>query len=450
MISITMGYENRGRKIQNIFKNKATLVTVLFLILSGYLGVKIWNTQTAAGTVAEAASNPEQIFAQVSVDRHWILLGSEFTFKQKSLPFQVELSPEFAGAPLSYAISGTDLQGRMIGDGNGRYSAEIFVGNLNPGRYAVSAQVESGSETVSSQEVEFNVSYPLYVTWTMDWEGYDVKQEYLDEIDKIADGHGTPITHFFNPRIYVASEISPQRADYLTSWVIARRERRGDEIGLHLHMFEDMVRAAGVTPRQSPDWGSTLKEGYDTLTSAYTYEETMKLINWSQKIFAERGLGTPISFRAGGWFADGETLRALQDTGFALDSSGRTPDQAITTNIDGLWNLKAATNPYQPNVNDQNSAQAPHLDLWEFPNNGADSWAYSEDQMYARFNTNFTGAPLKEKQAVTFLSHPHWFNRDNPKIEGLYTRVDRFLNSRDGGPVVYITLGQAYQIWAGR
>jgi len=448
MIKITMGQMTLG-KIWRFFIKKAVLVTVLFLIVGGYLGVSFWNSRLSTDTVAEAAPNPEQVFTKVSVDRQWVLLGEEFTFKQKSLPFRVELSPEFADISLNYMVSGTDLQGRMIRDGTGRYWAEIFVGNLKPGKYTVFAQIESGSGTVASPKAEFQVSYPLYVAWTLDWEGEIIPDKNLAAIDAIANNHKIPITHFFNPRIYISpATTSPARADYLTSWVIKRKRTRGDAIGLHLHMFYDMVKAAGVEPRHSPDRGGRIDDGSDILISGYTYEETVKILNWSKNLFEEEGLGTPNMFRAGGWYADEETLKALDDTGFVADSSGRTKYFTGTKAIKGPWDLAETTQPYHPNIYNQNSSEYPTLGLWEFPNNGADSYAFSESELYSRFTANFKGSPLSKRTIVTYLSHPEYFWVDDLKLKTLFTRIDKHLNSLDGGPVIYVTLEEAYRIWA--
>ena len=439
-------------KIKNILNKRAVILAALFLVSGSYLGVRLWNYQEKSPTVAKAAFEPEQVFAEVTANRKWVLLGDEFTSKQKSLTFSVELSPEFSisDVSLSYQINAAGAEGKMLPEGDARFSAEIFVGNLKPGRHTVKARADSSTGSATSPEVEFIVSYPLYVTWTLDWEGYDIPQNYLGDLTEISQKYGVPITHFFNPRLYTSPDISGARAEYLTEWVRDRRDQNGDAIGLHLHMFPDMVKAAGVAPRSKPAWGSNLKDGYDILTSAYTQEETAKMLDWSKRIFEENGLGTPTMFRAGGWFADEETLMALQDTGFNLDSSGRTGDQEKTTNIEGHWDLSAATHPYQLNAEDQNLIGSPTTNLWEFPNNGADSWAYTQKELYQRFTANFNGDPLNEKQVVTYLSHPEWFSTDKPKIEALFSAINKYRNSADRGPVIYITLDQAYQIWAGR
>lgn len=455
MISITMGYQTGRGKFKNFFTKKAVIAAVLLAISGSYLGIQIWNIENEPRTIVKAAFNSEDVFETVSVNRKWILIGDEFTFKQRSLTFSAELSHEFTAAAgsaisLNYLISETETGEKMDrGEGN-RFSADIFVGNLKPGQYTVEARVESPNGGFTSSGVGFVVSYPLYVTWTLDWEGYDIPQTYLNDLVEISQKHGMPITHFFNPRLYTSPDISRPRAQYLTEWVKERRDKNGDAIGLHLHMFPDLVSAAGVNPRTSPNWGSWKTDGYDIITSAYTYDETGRMLEWSKNIFEKNGLGIPTMFRAGGWFADEETLQALNDAGFELDSSGRTKYTFGENKVTGPWELSAATRPYRLNSNDQNIVDSPTIDLWEFPDNGADSWAYSAEQLIARFKANFTGEPISDKQIVTYLSHPEWFSKDKPKIEILFQELERFRNSTDRGPVIYITLDQAYQIWAGR
>ncbi|HLD96613.1 MAG TPA: DUF2334 domain-containing protein [Patescibacteria group bacterium] len=447
-----MGYKTVVGKTLNILNKRAVLLAVLLLFPFGYLGVKFWNSRNTTDTVTEAAFALENVFAEVSTNRKWVLIGDEFTFKQKSLRFSAELSPDFAagsGVSLDYVISETGESGKMFPEGNGRFGADVFVGNLKPGRYSMEAQLGSPSGDATSSSVEFVVSYPLYVTWTLDWEGYDVPQDNLNDIASISKEYGVPVTHFFNPRLYTNPGISGARARYLTDWVKNRQEK-GDAIGLHFHMFPDMVAATGVTPRTSPNWGSWKTDGYDILTSAYSYEETIEMLKWAKGVFEEKGLGTPTMFRAGGWFADEETLRALDNTGFELDSSGRTKYTFGENSMSGYWDLSATTHPYQLNSENQNLTDSPTMALWEFPDNGADSWAYSTEQLIARFKANFSGESLVEKQVVTHLSHPEWFSKDRPKIEALFTELKRSSNSADRGPVVYITLEKAYQIWAGR
>jgi hypothetical protein len=172
------------------------------------------------------------------------------------------------------------------------------------------------------------------------------------------------------------------------------------------------------------------------------------ILDWSVQKFEEKGLSTPTMFRAGGWFADETTLEALNDYGFVLDSSGRTTFVFGKNNVTTPWNLLATTQPYYPNRYDQNSAVGDTLGLWEFPNNGGDSWAFSQEEMYGRYRENYTGAPVSEKRVVTFISHPDWFYMDKPKMDGLLTSIESDLYSDDTGPVIFATLEEVYNIWS--
>ena len=397
----------------------------------------------------------QDIFTEVKGNKKWILLGDEFTSAQKILKIEVRLVDEFwtdyPNATLSYRVSGTEVVGRLRAQslGSNLFEGSLDASSLKPGKYELVAEVQTDSNAAVSEPVTFQVSYPLYVAWTLDWEGYDVSQTYLNQIDSLANTNKIPVTHFFNPRLFVTSEVSRTRAIFLANWVKERKISRGDEIALHLHMFTDLVKAAGVTPNENPSWGKSLfgeNDGYGVLTSSYSYEETLKLLNFSKEIFSQNGLGTPVSFRAGGWFADEETLKALQDTGFRLDSSGRTSYQIGTQT--GLWNLSAKTQPYQPNAADQNKSGGDSLNLWEFPNNGADSYAFSANEMYERFTANLGTGILNNKKMVTYLSHPEWFSVDNPKLKELFGKVSKKTYQADAGPVIYITLEEAQKIWA--
>jgi len=444
-----------------IFAGKKLNLTRTFILgaltLSAVFGLYLNFRQSniKAQDLTRPALASQDIFTEVRGNKKWILLGDEFTNAQKTLKVGVRLADEFwtdyPNATLSYRVSGTEIVGRLRAQslGSNLFEGSLDASSLKPGKYELVAEIQTDSNAVVSETVTFQVSYPLYVSWTLDWEGYDVSQTYLNQIDSLANTNKIPVTHFFNPRLFVTEEVSQSRARFLANWVKERKDSRGDEIALHLHMFTDLVKAAGVIPNEKPSWGKSLfgeNDGYGVLTSSYSYEETLKLLNFSKEIFIQNGLGTPASFRAGGWFADEETLKALENTGFRLDSSGRTSYQIGSQS--GLWDLKATTQPYHPNSLNQNSAQGDVLNIWEFPNNGADSYAFSAAQLYERFSTNLGSGILTNKKIVTYLSHPEWFSVDNPKMNELFGKIGKKTYRADAGPVIYITLEEAQQIWA--
>lgn len=295
-------------------------------------------------------------------------------------------------------------------------------------------------------KVGFRYSAPLLMSWTIDWEGYDLQQNYMNQMAELSQTYQMPMTHYFNPRIYTNPAISPERAKYLTNWV-KQRERAGDEIALHLHMHFDLVAAAGLTPKTEPRWGGR-QEGHDVLTTAYDYTEFKQLVSWSLQKFQENGLGKPKGYRAGGWFLDLENIRALDDLGFIYDSSGSDYLSPYGPNQQKReWNLTPTSKPYRPSKTNQNKTTPPQFKLWEYPNNGADSTNREASELVRRLQLNLPTAKgyLAEPQVLTYLSHPHWFGTiDNPKMVSLFVAAEQYKFANDNGPVVYVTQIEAH------
>ncbi|BCX13726.1 MAG: hypothetical protein KatS3mg085_258 [Candidatus Dojkabacteria bacterium] len=138
--------------------------------------------------------------------------------------FEAEtISDTISASPIvTYSILGTDKFGRMDKVSDKKYSAKVVVSDLDPGVYTIQANITEPGENlkvVRSKAVEFYITYPLYVTWTQDWEGFDVSENNLNAMANTADSYGMPMVHLFNPRIYVQNQysykpISQDRAQY--------------------------------------------------------------------------------------------------------------------------------------------------------------------------------------------------------------------------------------------
>lgn len=393
-----------------------------------------------------------------STNRRWVIKGGSVTLQQRTLLYTVQLDATLKPDSLvSYSVDGTNARGLMDNLGGGKYQAAINVSDITPGVYkvqAVAREQENKLKLIESGFTTFYVSHPLYVVWTQDWEGWDVPDSYLNEIDAFSQRHGLVMTHFFNPRIFLPTVVPKARADRMTLWVQDRAKNHNDEIGLHLHMWFDMVRAAGVTPRSTDYAGWLYGDGGGVAAYTYPVDEMKKILNWSRRVFQDNGLPTPISFRAGGWLAKANTLQALEETGFLIDSSGRTigGQDSFTAKMKSLappWNLSPTQRPYKPNKTDINLSTSPQMNIWEFPNNGADSIWYNEVEMIKRFDLNYPdkGQILKEPQVITYLSHPPFWGVDKPRVEALFSYIDNFLYKNDRGPVIYTTLENAYYSW---
>jgi len=398
------------------------------------------------------------------INKQWFLKKKSAAFQSAALTFEANLidADIGSGSIVTYTIVGTSKNGRMDLVSDRGYKANIVVSDLQPGTYKVQANITDSKNNLRiyrSQAISFFVTYPIYVTWTLDWEGWDVSQNDLNDISNIANSYAMPITHFFNPRIYVKNQytinkISDDRAKYLTNWIIERRNNKYDEIGMHMHMWNDMVAEAGVNPKSSPIIQGTY--GIDVPTYAYSRDELKKIFGWGRQKFIEYGLGAPISYRTGAWMSSTDTLLAAQDAGFLIDSSGRTSGRvnaSIAGSTEVPWSLDVRTTPYLPDQNNINTWSNPlsqRMKIWEYPNNGADSYWFPSSELIKRFDDNYSnkGSIVTKPQVVTYLSHPHWFvGVDTYKIRGLLNYTGNYLYRDDKGPVVYATLENIHSEW---
>jgi len=386
-------------------------------------------------------TNPK-IFGQVN--RHWFLKGQSLENDFRTIEYTVDIDESLVpDTTPTFEFTGTVMKGELEHMFKGEYYTEFNISDIPPGAYQLQTTIISKGETYKSTKSHIFISYPLYIAWTMDWEGTTVAQDQLDLISEFSKKHNFPITHFFNPRIYVTNEVSETDRTRLTQW-IQNRQMNGDEAGMHLHMHNDMVSAAGVEVRTSPKWTNYLNNGHDVPCTAYTYEEFSQILTWGIMKFEEQGLGFPVSFRAGGWFANLETLRALEDKGFRIDSSGRERYSWGSNKLPGYWNLTSTTHPYYPSKSNQNSsAPPPNFALREFPDNGADSWFYKSDELISRFNKNYKQTFLDKPQVIVYLSHPHQISKDMEVLNPTFDYIEQYKVSLDQGPVTYVTLIQA-------
>jgi predicted deacetylase len=377
--------------------------------------------------------------------RRWHLLD----LQNSPINFYLETDRSYDDNPVvTYNILETDDYGQMDRSSDRVFSASIPVKSLAPGSYTLQIDFQVGDVVYQSQKHRFFVSHPLYAAWSLDWEGYDISNAYLEALLRISESYKLPMTHFVSARTWSTNTISDERKVFLARWLNTRL-KKGDSLGLHVHMFYDLVDQAAVSKRLEPNWGDN-GDGYGVPTSAYTAEEQAKIIDKSLEILGNAGLPRPYIFRAGGWFASLETLAALEKTGFLADSSGRTPFKFGKNQLPVAWNLTAETQPYLPSREDQNMpSNSNAFGVLEIPNNGADSYWFSGEEMIRRFYANYQKKPLPEKKSVVFLSHPHWFKEsEQQKIEQLLQETGKYLFDSDLGPVLYANQDEILEAWS--
>jgi len=98
---------------------------------------------------------------------------------------------------------------------------------------------------------------------------------------------------------------------------------RGHEVGLHLHPNYQIF--------QFEDWPERVrkKELFSDFMARYPFDHQKELISYGRHLLEKAGV-QPISFRAGCFGANNDTLKALKETGFFFDSSFDLSMQGVT------------------------------------------------------------------------------------------------------------------------
>ena len=325
------------------------------------------------------------------------------------------------------------------------FGAVIDLKGLIPGTYSVEIveHLAGGSEAVVGK-TEFLLSQPEYVVWTLDFEGDASGDAELANTAAIADGLKIPMAVFWNPRVWTTSDVSAERQTAMLAWTKGR-QAKGDEVALHLHMWTDYVRAAGLVARPTPSWAGR-GDGYDVPITAYSEDEQKTLIDYGVKLMAEHGLPKPTSFRAGGDMADASTLRAVAAAGFDLDCTAVAKDYPSIGRIPYPWNLPVGAQPYRPSRTDANVAG--DLPLLEAPTIGGNTYAFTVNSIQPQIRANLglfasIGKVATDRKTITVVSHPGTIvPAERAAIEALLGAFDALRYDRDAGPVRFVTAAQ--------
>lgn len=333
-----------------------------------------------------------------------------------------------------------------------RWTATIDLGALGPGRYGLEVVERIAGVDVlvpgkSTPGALFTLSAPEYVVWTLDFEGDVASDDTMANAAAIADALKAPMTIMWNPRAWTTTAVSAAQADAMLAWTRGRAAK-GDEVALHLHMWTDYVRAAGVAVRLSPSW-SGRGDGYDVPMTAYSEDEQGKLIAFGLELMSDHGLAGVASFRAGGDFGDAATLRAIAANGLTADCT------AVPAGTFGSlrwpWTLAPDAQPYRPSREDANAPG--DLPLLEAPTNGGNTYGYSSLSIAPIVRADLAmlakaGDAATGRKALTIVSHPGTIDQtERAAIETLLRSFDPLRYDQDRGPLRFVTLRQLAQAW---
>jgi hypothetical protein len=329
----------------------------------------------------------------------------------------------------------------------GNWLASLDLQAVTPGRYTLEVveHLAGGDAVVASKAMM--VSAPEYVVWTLDFEGDAASDAALANTAQIADLERIPMTLMWNPRVWTTAQVPPARTDAMLAWT---RERlaKGDELSLHLHMWIDFVRAAGVVPRTAPSWAGR-GDGYDVPMTAYPENDQRAILEHALRLMADHGLPRPVTFRAGGQFANDATLRALAALGFTADASA-VPAGGFGR-LTYPWTLAADAQPYRPSGTDANAPG--ELSLLEAPTIGGNTFGHDirTIEPIVRADLSFLAPPggvAKERRAITLVSHPATITAtERAAITALFDALAPLRYENDLGPVRFVTLAQLARAW---
>ena len=382
----------------------------------------------------------------MALDRHWYLVPDGLDPQ----PLRVQVT--FAGDPALGAPSVTVGGGPEVplAPGGSTWTAAVPLDGLAVGEQTVAVYERlGGSPRVAARvgSATFVLTQPEYVVWTLDFEGDAAGDAEMANTAAIADGLDVPMSLLWNPRVWTTAEVSAERQEAMLAWARGRLAR-GDEVGLHLHMWTDFVRAAGIVPRAAPSWAGR-SDGYDVPMTAYTEAEQRALIDLGSTLMTDHGLARPASFRAGGDIGDAATLRALAAAGFAVDCTAVPRTAPPIGRIPYPWTLAADAQPYRPSVQDANAPG--DLPLLEAPTIGGNTYAFTASSIQAQLRANLAvfaaaGAAAPARRTITIVSHPATIDAtERAAIEALLGAFGPLRYDRDRGPVRFVTLAQLAQ-----
>ena len=413
------------------------------------------------GSPGERPSAPDTNDAAYRVARvhDWYLIGNALTPGQDDIEVQV-FAPEGTD---TVDVWVDDLPGeRLSHSDDGSFGIILDGSDLAAGEHEMLLAADGAD--VAFARLFLRRSHPLYVVVSTDWDDPDNSDESLDLQAGLHEDHAElKLTHFVGPYTFTDEAVSAERRGELADWVLGMRDDFGDEIGLHIHPWCSFVDTTDVECRTEP---STVYDegddtGYTVICAAYTEEEFTRLLEASDDLFEEAGLGKPTSFRAGGWTADLGTMRALAAAGYVADTSAnnwqRMEEWTEPFSGNGVlwsWNMEHwatiddTSQPYYPSEEDILAQDTPAVPVLEVPDNGILVDYVSGEEMIEIFDANWDGSPLAQPAAYSIGYHPPNCNvAYADRIDDALDHADRFLASQGAGPVVYATLSELVQVW---
>lgn len=398
---------------------------------------------------------PDDRFA-VDGLRSWYLVGNALTPGEDRLDLAVTAPPDVS----SIVVWLDDEPAGTLAQDGGTFLWTRDLVELAPGEHEL-VLVADGASTGFAGHTFFR-SHPLYVVVATDWDDPNNGDPTLVRQETLHANHPELlVTHFVGPYTFTDISVTAERAQLLADWVTGMRDTHGDEIGLHIHPYCSFVESTSLICRTEPSFAYDDGDGsgYTVFLSAYTEEETLALLEGAKALFVEHGLGSPTSFRAGGWTTDLHTLRALAAAGFVADSSacnwsrmeewsGYPGASLYPWNQEQWATIGDTSQPYYANEADILSPAAPHIPILELPDNGLLVDYVTGEEMIDLFHLVWGDGGLAEPRVLVIGWHPPNFSDAYlARMETALSHIDGFLHSTDAGPAFYARMSDMAIVW---
>jgi hypothetical protein len=259
--------------------------------------------------------------------------------------------------------------------------------------------LEQPAPSQPAAHADLPIKPEVRVLLTMDWEGMHITEENLKALREFRQRNpSVRMVHFIDPSYFLRPGVDAEAVRKQMNSVILP----GDEVGLHTHGWEALVKSAGVRYKNGPTYEGQKAavvqfgdRGHSVPISKYSEAELRKIVRRGLEILKEQGFTNVKSFRAGGWLGSPNVLAALVAEGIHIDSSGLPADLDYDHRLPALKNLqilrglaaeaqpntKVTTQPYQ--------IQTPHGVMEEHPNTAGMADYVSKEGMVSMFLRNF-------------------------------------------------------------
>lgn len=390
----------------------------------------------------------------------YYLIGNALTPGHDSLTLSV--TPMDDGVPATVVDAWIDGgPGVRLTEGPGRvFTLTADISALAAGQHVILLATDGNAQAFA--QLSFYRTHPLYVVVSTDWDDADNSDYSLMLQEQLHQRHAElKLTHFVGPYTYTDPSVTEARRTELTDWVKGMRDTYGDEIGVHIHPYCNFIDTTTVPCRTTPSsvYPAGDTSGYTIIVASYTEDEFTTILQAATAIFEQRGLGTPTSFRAGGWTTELNTMKSLANAGYLVDSSANNWAR-LESSWSGYvlfdWNMEHwapindTSQPWYPSTTSMLADAAPHVPVLEVPDNGILVDYITGDEMIGVFEANWAEAPnaLPVPRQLSIGFHPPNFNADyQMHLNKAMDRLDLHLASAGNGPVVYANLSDLVKVW---